>query len=136
MSLLMTLALPLAELEPLPGALPPVLLALFAARVASYQTLGLQLAPQLRIELHQGPRNAELHRVSLPAHSTAQHVGDHVKRGCGIGGRQRCLRRRTLRRSHEILLKLTPVHFEIAAAGTQINARNSSLPPTRSVVLN
>src|SRR5579872_2022434 len=45
-------SLALRELEALAGALLPVLLALFAARVASDQPLRLQLAAQFRIELH------------------------------------------------------------------------------------
>src|SRR5277367_956888 len=129
-------ALPLAELEALSSALLPILLPLFAARIARDQTFRLQLAAQLRIKLHQGARNAELHSISLATHSTAQNIGDDVERSRGLCRGQRSLRRRALRRSHEILLEFAAVYLKIAAARTQINPRNRPLPPSRSVVLN
>src|ERR1700733_565560 len=125
----------LRELESLACALLAVLLALLAARVTSHQALGLQLAAQFRIELHQGARNPQLHRIGLTAHSAAQYAGDNVEGNRRIGRRQRRLRSRTLRRSHEILLERAPIHFEIAAARTQIHSSNRPLPPTSSVIL-
>src|ERR1700733_11138406 len=131
-----TQQLPLRELEALASALLAILLALFAARIAADHTLGLQLLPQFGVELHQGPGNAQLHRVGLAAHSATQHAGNDVEGRHRIGRSQWRFRRRTLRRSHEILFKGTSVHAELAAARTQINAGDRPLAASRSVVLN
>src|SRR5580704_9945854 len=128
--------LPLRELEALAGTLLPVLLALFAARIPADHALSLQLLPQFGIELHQRTGDAKLHRIGLAAHAAAQHIGDDVKRRCGVRRRQRSFRRRTLRRSHEILFKRASVYFEIAAARTQIHPGNRRLAASCSVVLN
>src|SRR5258708_31187647 len=85
--------LSLRELEALSRALLSVLLPFLAARVTSDQALGLQLAAQFRVKLHQRPRNPELYRIGLTTHSAAQHVGDNVERSRRIGGSQRRFRR-------------------------------------------
>src|SRR5947209_849983 len=60
--------LALRELEPLSRALLAVLLAFLAARVARDHALGLQFLAQFCVELHQGARHTQLHRVGLAAH--------------------------------------------------------------------
>src|SRR5579863_365117 len=131
-----SLHLPLAELEPLARALLPVLLALFPARIPADHALGLQLLAQFSIEHHQRARDPELHCVSLTAYAAAQHIGDHIERCRRASQSPRRLRRRPLRRSHEIFLERAPVHLELPAARTQIHASNRPLASSRSVVLN
>src|ERR1700734_1062189 len=131
-----SLHFPLRELEPLAGALLSVLLAFFAARVPADHALALQFLAQLSIELHQGPGDSELHGVCLAANSAAQHIRDHIERSRRVRRSQRSLRRRTLRRSHEIFLECAPVHLELTAARTQIHGGVSPLASSRSVILN
>ena len=97
--------------------------------------LSLQLPAQFCIELHQSARNAQLHRIGLAANAAAQNAGNDVEGSSRIRRRQWSLRRRALRRSHEIFFKRAAVHLELAAAWAQINAGNraSSGVPFRSI---
>src|ERR1700743_4010059 len=66
--------LALAELEPLAGALLPVLLALLDARIAGEQTFGLQRFAQLDVELKESAGDAHLHRIGLGADAAAGDI--------------------------------------------------------------
>src|ERR1035438_6958033 len=57
--------LSLRELEALPCAFLPVLLALFGAGITSYHALGLELLAQFRIEQHESAGDAQAHHISL-----------------------------------------------------------------------
>src|ERR1700721_774935 len=59
------------ELEPLARTLLTILLALVRARVAGQKPQLLQPGPQLRIELHQSPGNAEASRAGLSVNAAA-----------------------------------------------------------------
>src|SRR5437667_10779921 len=124
--------LPLAELEALAGALLPVLLALFAARIAREQAFALQLLAQLSIELDEGAGNAQLHRACLAVHAAAGHRGQHVEAGGGFAGNQRLPRFAALRLGHKIFVKRTTVDGEFAAAGAQQNPRHAQLAASRT----
>src|ERR1700720_2192633 len=77
--------LALAELEALSCAFLAVFLAFLAARVTRHHALGLQLAAEFGVELHERPRNAELYCVSLTAHAAAQYTGDDVECSPSVG---------------------------------------------------
>src|SRR5579862_1996117 len=128
--------LALRELEALSRALLSVFLALFASRIATDKAFRLQFLAQLCIELHQRAGDAQLHGIRLTAHAAAQNAGDHVERCTRFRRCQRSLRRRALCRGHEIFVKGTPVHLEIAGARTQVNPGNRRLTASRPVVLN
>src|SRR5438067_2855459 len=119
--------LPLAELEALAGALLPVLLALFAARIAREQAFALQLLAQLSIELDERAGNAQLYRACLAVHPAAGHRNQHVEVGGGFAGNQRLPRFAALRFGHEIFVKRPPVDGEFTAAGAQKNSRHTRL---------
>src|SRR5437764_5092608 len=89
--------LPFAELEALAGALLPVLLALFAARIAREQAFALQLFTQLGVEHDERAGNAQLHCARLPVHAAAGHRGQHVEISGGFAGYQRLPRLAALR---------------------------------------
>src|SRR5208282_587524 len=129
-------SLPLAELEALSGALLPVLLAFFGARVTGYHALGLELAAQFRIELHKSARDAEAHRIGLSSDSAAADVGQHVECSRTIGRDQGRLRGDALRGGHEIFVEPFAVNLELAAAWTKKNPRDRGFAPSGSVVLN
>ena len=71
--------LPLRELEALPRPGPAVLLAFLDAGIPGQETLILQLLLQLRIENHQGPRDAVANRVRLARDPAALDGGKHVE---------------------------------------------------------
>src|SRR5437588_2499545 len=119
--------LPLAELEALAGALLPVLLALFAARIAREQAFTLQLLAQLGIELDEGAGNTQLHRACLAVHAPAGHRGQHVEVGGGFAGNQRLPRLAALRLGHKILIEGPAVDGEFAAARAQEDPRHTRL---------
>src|SRR5437588_12054326 len=122
--------LPLAELEALAGALLPVLLALFAARIAREQAFALQLLAQLGIELDERAGNAQLHRACLAVHAAAGYRDQHVEISGGFPGDQRLPCLAALRLSHKILIEGPAVDGEFAAAGAQKNSRHARLAPS------
>src|SRR5438067_5522869 len=128
--------LPLAELEALAGALLPVLLALFAARIAREQAFALQLFAQLGVELDERAGNAQLHRACLSVHAAAGHRGQHVEVGGGFAGNQRLPRFAALGLSYKIFIEGPAVDGEFAAAGAQENPRHTRLAASRAVILN
>src|SRR5687767_13545304 len=83
------LSLALAELEALPGARQPVLLPFLGARVPRQQTVLLEGPPQLRVERHERPRDAEPERAGLAGHAAAVHVGQHIELIGRLGQDQR-----------------------------------------------
>src|SRR5262249_23133454 len=73
--------LPLRELEALARAGLPVLLSLLHPRVAREHPRPLQLGPELRVELEQGPRDTVTPRARLTRQSAASDVHLHVELG-------------------------------------------------------
>src|SRR5579859_7499028 len=63
------------ELEALAGALLPVFLALFAARIAREHAFALQLFAQLSVENDERAGDAQLHRAGLAVHPAAGDAG-------------------------------------------------------------
>src|SRR5581483_6022392 len=128
--------LALGELEALAGALLPVFLALFAARVAREKAFRLQLLAQLCIELEQGAGNAHADCVGLSVDAAAGDIGYHVKGGGSLGRNQRLLGCAALRIGYKILIESAAVHGELAAARAQEDSRNTRFAPPRAVILN
>src|SRR5688572_7312979 len=67
------------ELEALPCARPPRLLALLDARVGRQQAVLLQLLAQLAVELDEGARNTQAHGACLPVHPASGNRGQNVE---------------------------------------------------------
>src|SRR5665213_797285 len=77
--------LSLAELETCACALLAVLLALLTTRIAGNEAFRLERLTQLRVELHEGTGDAELHGVCLSHDAAALDGGDDVEGLADVG---------------------------------------------------
>src|ERR1700730_13471319 len=127
--------LPLGILEALARALLSVLLAFLGAGVTADHAFRLELLAQFDVEQHQSAGDAQFDRIGLPIHPAARHPGKDIERARRLGRKQWLPGARALRLGDEILFKRTSVDFEIAAARTQIDARDCRLAPSRTVIL-
>ena len=81
--------LALGELEPLAGALLPILLALMLARIACQVAHALQLPAQFEIEIAQGASDAQTDRASLTCDTAAIGQYQNVELLRRFGGLER-----------------------------------------------
>src|SRR5512143_1771924 len=128
--------LALAELEPAAGALLSVLLALLDPRVAGQEAGLLELAPQLGVELAQGPRDAVADRPGLRADAAAVDRGHDVEAVVRLGDRERLLD--DLLQGFdaaEVLVEAAVVQLELARAGAEVDAGDRGLALAGSAVL-
>src|SRR5581483_1349676 len=123
--------LPLRELEPFACTILPVLLPLMLARVASEKSQALQLAPQLRVELNQGARNAQPGCPGLPAQPAAVCQNQNVKLVCGFGGKQRLPHDHSRRFVHKVVFKRSLVDCNLALSRPKKNSGHRRLAPAR-----
>src|SRR5512139_2808596 len=113
--------LALAELEPAAGALLPVLLALLDPRVARQEAGLLELAPQLGVELAQGPRDAVPDRPRLRADAAAVDRGHDVEAVVRLGDREGLLDDLLQGLdAAEVLVEPMVVQLELARAGAEV----------------
>src|SRR5262245_27472796 len=118
------------ELESLTRALLTVLFTLFGAGISREQAGLLELLPQLGVELEQRARDAVTHRAGLTGHPAAVDIDQHVEFVDRVGQLQRLADDHAKSFILEIRIESGAIDFEIAAAGTQVDARRSALPPS------
>src|SRR5580704_8155650 len=114
--------LALGELEALAGALLPVLLALFHARIARKKTVGAQGGAQLRIVLGDGAREAHANGSGLTANAAAVHGAHDVDLIGEAGELQRLGGVMFPSMIRKILFRSAAIDGELAAAGAEKNA--------------
>src|SRR5208282_4946995 len=122
------------ELETFARARLAVFLALLHARIAREEALGLQCAPQGRVELQQRPGNAMPHRTSLAVGPAAADVDARIEFFRRAGEGQRLRRGHPQRFQREITFKLASVDGDFAVAGGESNTRDGSLAPSRAKI--
>src|ERR1019366_7283336 len=93
------------ELETFARARLAVFLALFHARIAREEALGLQRPPQVRVELQQRPGDAVPHRAGLAVRPAAADVDARVECFRRAGQSQRLRRGHPQRFQREITFK-------------------------------
>src|SRR5262245_56846553 len=128
------LSLAFAELEPLARSSESVLLALLDARVRRQETILLQLLPQLRVELHERPRDAEPHRASLSVDAAAVDGCQDVELVARLRQEQRPPHLRTQRIGREVFIELPMVDGNGSLAGAKEDASGRCLATASGVV--
>jgi len=124
-------SLPLRELEALPRALLPVLLAFLHSGIARQKSILAQRRPQLRIEPRNRPRQSHAYRSGLPANSAAIRRHHHVHLVGDVRKLQRFDCIMLPRVIREILFDGAAIDRELSRTGTQEHARYRFFAPSR-----
>src|SRR5262249_11172633 len=95
----------------------------------------LELLTKLGVELEQRARDAVTHRAGLTGRAAAVNIDHHVEFVDSVGQLQRLADDHAQSFVLEVRIDGGAVDFAIAAAGTQVDARRSALPPSSSVIL-
>src|SRR5215471_3258393 len=114
--------LTLRELETLPRAGLPRFLSLFHARIATQQTLGLERAAQICVDLKQSARDAELRGTGLSHRTPATRVNGNVVAIDCLGSLKRLQHDVLQRYGWEIILEAAAVDVDFTTAGHHTNA--------------
>src|SRR5208282_5923025 len=117
-------------LEPFARARLAVFLALFHARIAREQALGLERATQRGIGPNQRPGNPMPHRAGLSVRAAAGDIDARVEFFRHAGEGQRLRRRRAQGLERKIIFKWPAVHGDFAGAGREPDAGDGGLAPT------
>ena len=118
----------LRELEAFSGAWLPGFLSLFHARIATQQTLGLERAAQICIDLKQSACDAELRGTGLSNGTTATRVNGKVVAVNCLGSLKR-LQHDVLQRCRwEIIFEASAVDIDFATAGRHPDACDRCFP--------
>src|SRR5690554_2313289 len=125
----------LAELRCAAGLLEAVLLALHDARVAREVALLLQHGAEVGVELEQRAGHAELDGVGLAAGAATLDGDDGVETTRGVGVFEGLESLHTYEDAAEVLLEVTAVDRDAAAARAKEYAGDSFLASTGSVEL-
>src|SRR6476660_9853467 len=119
--------LPLAELEPLPGAWATRLLALDGARIARHEPGGPELGPVLPVRLHQRPRDPQPKRPGLARLPAPVHVRLHVERAERVGGGEALLDVLHQRRTREVVAQRAAVDVPLDGPGGEVHPGDARL---------
>src|SRR5262245_23331629 len=125
--------LPLRELEALARARLPVLLPLLHPWVAREHPRSLELGPELRVELEEGPGNPVAHGPRLPRQPAAAHVHLDVDLRGRPGKLERLRHDEPQRLARKVVLERPPVDHDPSLPRPEEHARDGSLPPPRAV---
>ena len=119
----------LRELETFARARLAVFLALFHARIAREQALGLQRAPQGRVKLQQRPGNAMPHRAGLAVRPAAADIDARVEFFHVAGDGQRLCHSHPQGFERKIAVERAAVDGDLAAAGRETHPGHGGLAP-------
>src|SRR5690606_560984 len=125
----------LAVLRRAAGLLEAVLLALDDASVAREVPLLLEHGAEVRVDLQQRAGDAELDGVGLAAGATALDGDDGVVAAGGVGVLEGLERLHAHQDATEVLLELTAVDGDAAAAGAEEDAGDGFLAPSGAIEL-
>src|SRR5215470_15509475 len=123
-----------AELEPLPRASQPVLLAFLDARIRCQQPVLLQLLSQLRVVLDERARNRQTDGAGLSGNTTSIDRGEDVELFAGLGEQQRSPHKRPQRVGREVLVELAVINSNGALARAEENAGGGRFATARCVI--
>jgi hypothetical protein len=128
--------LSLRKLEPFPGALLSVLLALFDPWIAGHKTSMFQSWTKIGVEFEQRSGNAVSDRACLARWTTTGNVDDEIKLVRGLGQLQRLTNDHPQGFVGEVAIERFVVDLNFAGAGSQVNSGRCRFAPPRSVILN
>src|SRR5581483_2222082 len=117
----------LRVLEPLASARLTVLLALLLARIACEEAGALEHRALFRVETREGARDAVTHRFGLGVLSAAVHRGNDVELVGRFDELEALAHDHARRRTLEVVVRRNSVHRDLAAAGREPHASDSSL---------
>src|SRR5436305_382078 len=120
-------ALALGELEPLPRARTPILLALHRPRIAREEARLLQRRAEVCVQLRQRPRDAVPYRARLAGESSAADVDDDVDLAELLDHLERLLQDHLAGLAAEVVVEGALVDGELARAGLEAHARDRFL---------
>ena len=124
----------LAELRSAAGGFETVLLALFHSRVTGQETGGLECGTIALIENDEGTGDAVADGAGLTGHAAALDSGIDVNFSHGVGGDQGLTNDELQGLETEVIVDLTAVDGDNAAAvGDEVNAGHGGLPTAGTV---